>query len=55
MGLSDFTDANGLGVTISGLAFPHRLYHFAMAYSGFEHAEVVPGGEPPLASADRSS
>lgn len=51
MGLSDFTDANALGVTIAGLAFPHRLYHFAMAYSGFEHAEVVLGGESYVALA----
>ena len=45
MGLSDFTDASTLGVTIAGAAFDHRLYHFALAYSGFEHAEVVLGGE----------
>jgi len=51
MGLSDFTDANALGVTVSGQAFPHRLYHFAMAYSGFEHAEVVLGGESYVALA----
>jgi len=51
MGLSDFTDANGLGVTISGVALPHRLYHFAMAYSGFEHAEVILGGESYVALA----
>ena len=26
-GLSDFTDATALGVTIAGQAFPHLLYH----------------------------
>ena len=51
MGLSDFTDANGLGVTICGVLLPHRLYHFAMAYSGFEHTEVVLGGESYVALA----
>ena len=51
MGLSDFTDANGLGVMIGGAPLPHRLYHFAMAYSGFEHAEVVLGGESYVALA----
>ncbi|MDB5737782.1 MAG: family transposase [Sphingomonas bacterium] len=51
MGLSDFTDANDLGVTIGNVTFPHRLYHFAMAYSGFEHAEVVLGGESYVALA----
>ena len=45
MGLSDFTDANELGVTIADVHLAHRLYHFALACSGFEHAEVVLGGE----------
>jgi hypothetical protein len=52
MGLSDFTDANGLGVVVGGQPLDHRLYHFALAYSGFEHVEIVLGGEsyPALAS-----
>jgi len=45
MALSDFTDAGALGVTIAGEAFAHRLYHFVLAYSGWEHAAVVQGGE----------
>ena len=45
MGLSDFTDATALGVTIAGVALDHRLYHFRLAFSGFEHAEIVLGGE----------
>lgn len=45
MALSDFTDATELGVTIAGAPFPHRLYHFVLAYSGWEHAAVVTGGE----------
>ena len=45
MALSDFTDAGELGVTIAGAPFPHRLYHFVLAYSGWEHAGVVLGGE----------
>ena len=45
MALSDFTDAGVLGVTIAGEPFAHRLYHFALAYSGWEHAAVVLGGE----------
>ena len=44
MALSDFTDAAELGVTIAGAPFPHRLFHFVMAYSGWEHAAVVLGG-----------
>jgi hypothetical protein len=45
MALSDFTDAGELGVTIAGAPFPHRLYHFVLAYSGWEHAAVILGGE----------
>jgi hypothetical protein len=45
MGLSDFTGMGGLGVMIAGAALDHRLYHFRLAFSGFEHAEVVLGGE----------
>ena len=43
--LSDFTDAADLGVTIAGVPLEHRLYHFRLAFSGWEHAEVVLGGE----------
>jgi hypothetical protein len=44
-GLSDFTDASGLGVHIAGQPLDHRLYHFRLAFSGWSHAEVVLGGE----------
>ncbi|MGH7717069.1 MAG: IS21 family transposase [Vulcanimicrobiaceae bacterium] len=44
-GLSDFTDANDLGVTIAGELFAHRLYQFALAHSGWRSADVVEGGE----------
>jgi hypothetical protein len=51
-GLSDFTDAGELGVTIAGQAFPHRLYHFRLAFSRWRHAEVVLGGESFVALAE---
>jgi hypothetical protein len=41
MGLSDLTDMGGLGITIAGKPFEHRLYHFRLPFSGFEHAHVV--------------
>jgi hypothetical protein len=44
-GLSDFTVANDLDVRIQGVAFPHRLYQFALAHSGWRHVTVVDGGE----------
>jgi hypothetical protein len=52
LGLSDFTDMGGLGVTIAGEPFDHRLYHFRLAFSGFEHAHVVLGGESFVALAE---
>ena len=45
MGLSDFTVADELKVTLQGIDFAHRLYHFRLAYSGFAYASVVLGGE----------
>jgi hypothetical protein len=45
LGLSDFTHAADLGVTVGGAPLDHLLYHFALAFSGFESAEVVLGGE----------
>lgn len=52
LGLSDFTDMVGLGVTIAGEPLEHRLYHFRLAWSGFEHAHVVLGGESYVALAE---
>jgi hypothetical protein len=49
MGLSDFTDMAELGVTIDGERLDHRLYHFRLSYSGFEHAHVILGGDVALA------
>lgn len=43
--LSDFTAVTDLGLTLAGQALDHRLYHFTLAFSGWEHAEVVLGGE----------
>jgi hypothetical protein len=45
MGLSDFTEMDGLGITVAGVALDHRLYHCRLACSGFEHAHVILGGE----------
>lgn len=43
--LSDFTVADSLDVTIAGEPLPHRLYHFRLAFSGWEHAQVILRGE----------
>jgi hypothetical protein len=44
-GLSDFTVANDLGVSLQGVPFEHRLYQFTLAHSGWRHSTVVEGGE----------
>jgi len=45
LGLSDFTDARELQVRVGGELLEHRLYQFALAYSGWRHVEVILGGE----------
>ncbi len=52
MGLSDFTAMAGVVITIAGQLLDHRLYHFRLAYSGFEHAHVILGGESFVALAE---
>jgi len=52
MGLSDFTEMGDLGVYVAGVALDHRLYHFRLACSGFEHAHVILGGESYVALAE---
>lgn len=44
-GISDFTVADELNVEVAGLAFAHRLYQFALAYSGWRHVTVIDSGE----------
>jgi len=43
--LSDFTDASSLAVTIDGTPFPHLLYHFWLAFSGWQYVKAIQGGE----------
>jgi hypothetical protein len=52
LGLSDFTDMRDRGVGIAGVPLDHRLYHFRLAFSGWEHAHVVLGGESFVALAE---
>ena len=52
MGLSDFTDMDAFAITVGGAPLEHRLYHFRLVYSGFEHAHVVLGGESFVALAE---
>lgn len=45
MGLSDFTQLKGMSVTLGGIAFQHLLYHYRLAYSGWQYVQVIQGGE----------
>lgn len=52
LGLSDFTDMGDPGALIAGQPLDHRLYHFRLMWSGFEHAHVILGGESYVALAE---
>jgi transposase InsO family protein len=52
MGLSDFTEMGDWNITVSGVPLEHRLYHFRLACSGFEHVHVILGGESYVALAE---
>ena len=52
LGLSDFSDMSALGIAIAGEPLDRRLYHFRLAFSCFEHAHVVLGGESFVALAE---
>jgi len=52
MGLSDFTEMGDLAIGVAGVVLEHRLYHFRLACSGFEHAHVILGGESYVALAE---
>jgi hypothetical protein len=45
MGLSDFTKLKKITVTIGGQEFEHLLYHYRLAYSGWQYIQVIQGGE----------
>jgi transposase InsO family protein len=52
LGLSDFTEMGDLAVRVAGADLDHRLYHFRLACSGFEHVHVILGGESYVALAE---
>lgn len=45
MGLSDFTHLKGVSITIAGKPFRHILYHYRLAFSGWQYVQVIQGGE----------
>ena len=45
MGLSDFTHLKGVTITVKGQPFQHILYHYRLAFSGWQYVQVIQGGE----------
>jgi hypothetical protein len=43
-GLSDFTHPD-TDITLAGKPFPHLIYQFRLAYSGWRYAHIIKGGE----------
>lgn len=41
MGFSDFTELTGVEVTINGHPFEHLIYHYRLAYSGWQYAQII--------------
>ena len=44
-GISDYTWANQLNITLAGVPFKHKLYHYRLVYSGWTYVQVILGGE----------
>ena len=45
MGLSDFTKLKGMEITIKRQPFEHLIYHYRLAYSGWQYAQIIQRGE----------
>jgi hypothetical protein len=45
MGISDYTWANKLNISLAGVAFEHKLYHYRLVFSGGTYVQVCLGGE----------
>lgn len=52
MGLSDFTQLKGVTITIAGVPYEHLLYHYRLAYSGWQYVQIIEGGESFIALAE---
>ena len=52
LGLSDFTQLTGVTITIAGMPYEHLLYHYRLAYSGWQYVQIIEGGESFIALAE---
>ncbi len=52
LGLSDFTQLKEVRITIAGMPYEHLLYHYRLAYSGWQYVQIIEGGESFIALAE---
>lgn len=45
IGSSDFTREKRVAITLRGEPFPHLLFHYRLAWSGWAYGQIVHGGE----------
>jgi hypothetical protein len=51
IGFCDFTRVKRVEITLRGESFPHLLFHYRLAWSGWACGQVVHGGESLVALA----
>jgi len=45
IGFCDFTKVKRVEITLRGVPFPHLLFHYRLAWSGWGYGQVIHGGE----------
>lgn len=45
IGFCDFTRLKRVAITLRGEPFPHLLFHYRLAWSGWAYGQIVHGGE----------
>jgi hypothetical protein len=45
IGFCDFTRLKRVAITVRGEPFPHLLFHYRLAWSGWAYGQVIHGGE----------
>ena len=52
IGFCDFTRLKRVALTLRGEPFPHLLFHYRLAWSGWAYGQIVHGGESFVAPPD---
>jgi hypothetical protein len=45
IGFCDFTKVKRVVITLRGEPFPHLLFHYRLAWSGWSYGQLIHGGE----------